>query len=118
MLFCEFCEIFQNTFSHRTPPVAPSDRCQSNTYIITDNTKSILETLVEWIFNLVELREHQSCNAKSNYKMEIYDKGDAVTVHNERKRKAQWTIGIVNKINSSRDIKLKVLLCDIWKIEQ
>ena len=45
--------------------------------------------------------------------MEIYDKGDAVTVHNERKQKAQWTIGIVNKINSSRDIKLKVLLCDI-----
>ena len=90
--------------------MALSDRCQSNTYIVTDNTKSILETLVEY---LVELREHQRCNAKSNYKKEIYDKGDAVTVHNERKRRAQWTIGVVNKINSSRDIKLKVLLCDI-----
>ena len=90
--------------------MALSDRCQSNTYIVTDNTKSILETLVEY---LVELREHQRCNAKSNYKKEIYDKGDAVTVHNERKRRVQWTIGVVNKINSSRDIKLKVLLCDI-----
>ena len=29
VLSCEFCEISENTFSYRTPPVAASDSCKS-----------------------------------------------------------------------------------------
>ena len=54
---------------------------------------------------LVELREHQHCNAKSNYENEIYE-GDVVFIHAERKPRAQWTIGVVEKINPSRDNKV------------
>ena len=60
---------------------------------------------------LVELREHQCCNAKSNYENEIYDV-DIVLIHYERKPIAQWTLGVVQKINPSRDNKVRCY-CDM-----
>ena len=45
---------------------------------------------------LVELREHQRCNAKSNYENEIYDV-DIVLIHYERKPRAQWTLGLFKR---------------------
>lgn len=55
---------------------------------------------------LVELREHQRCNAKSNYESEIHE-GNVILTHDERKPRAHWAIGIVDKINPSRDSKFR-----------
>ena len=55
---------------------------------------------------LVELREIQRCNAKSNYESEIYE-GNVILTHDERKPRAHWVMGIVDRINSSRDSKFR-----------
>lgn len=54
-------------------------RYQSDTWIITDNTKSLLEML-EW---------------------------DVVLIHDKRKPRAQWTVGVVDEINPLRENKVR-----------
>ena len=54
-------------------------RYQSNTWIITDNTKSLLEML----------------------------EGDVVLIHNKRKPRAQRTVGVVDEINPLRENKVR-----------
>ena len=47
------------------------------------------------------------------------NEGDVVLAHDERKARAQWTIGVVEKINPSIDNnKLRSVIVDIQKIEQ
>ena len=64
--------------------------------------------------SLVELREHQRCSAKSNYENEIYE-GDVVLIHDARKPRAQWTIGVVDKINPSRDNNVRGVIVRYMK---
>ena len=58
---------------------------------------------------LVEFREHQCCDAKSNYKNEVYGE-DVELLHNERKPRAQSSIGVIHKINSSKDNKFRDII--------
>ena len=53
---CEFCEISNNKFSYRTPPVAPSD---TSTFLIQD-----LKMFCPWkmIKNIYEINQHWTGN--------------------------------------------------------
>ena len=63
---------------------------------------------------LVELKEHQRCNAKSNYESKIYV-GDFALIHDERKPRAQCTIGAVDKINPSKGNKVRGVIVRYMK---
>ena len=44
---CEFCEIFKNTFNHRTPPVAASGKLKAETVVRRCSVKKVfLEILL------------------------------------------------------------------------
>ena len=59
VLFCQYCKIFQNSFSHRTPPVAASVTCkrrslfQDVTWLIL-SINSGLWTLADWLFSYAQ----------------------------------------------------------------
>lgn len=55
---------------------------------------------------LIELREHQRCNANNIYQQQIYE-GDVVFIHEEKMPRATWKMGVVEKLNKSIDNKIR-----------
>ena len=74
----------------------------------------ITQISIEYINNYTQnKREHQRCNAKSNYENKISE-GDVLLIHDERNPRTQWNLGFADKINPSRDNKVFVrCYCEI-----
>ena len=56
--------------------------------------------------HLIELREHQRCNAKTSYDQTIYE-GDVELIQDEKMPRARWKMGVVEKLNKSNDNKVR-----------
>ena len=75
----------------------------------------ITQISIEYINNYTQnKREHQRCNAKSNYENKISE-GDVLLLHDERNPRTQWNLGFADKINPSRDNKVRGVIVRYMK---
>ena len=75
----------------------------------------ITQISIEYINNYTQdKREHQRCNSKSNYEKKISE-GDVLILHDERNPRTQWNLGFADKINPSRDNKVRDVIVRYMK---